>query len=177
MANDWVEVQNCAWLHEAQFLGSVLDSAGIEWLIPDQYTVGVQPFYAPALGGIRILVHADEVARARELLGSVTTSPSNTDEELPRLPPKGHVASGDLKIRARRIPPMFGRIASVFALLWLCVFVYVLLFGERDIFLLGDTGRRVLAIAIVVLTAWYWVRRPASFSSPIEPRRGGGSQE
>jgi hypothetical protein len=70
MPTDWVEVHNCAWLHEALFLGSVLESEGIENLIPDQYTAGVQPFYVPALGGIRILVHAEDVDRARELLAS-----------------------------------------------------------------------------------------------------------
>jgi hypothetical protein len=65
---DWVEVRNCAWLHEAQFLGSVLDSAGIEWLIPDEYTIGVHPGFVPAIGGIRLLVHAKDLEHAREIL-------------------------------------------------------------------------------------------------------------
>jgi hypothetical protein len=69
---DWVEVRNCAWLHEAQFLGSVLDSAGIEWLIPNEYTIGVHPGFVPAIGGIRLLVHARDLENARALLdGSV----------------------------------------------------------------------------------------------------------
>ena len=81
MRTDWVEVRNCARLHEAQFLASVLDSAGIESLIPDQYTAGIQPFYVPALGGIRILVHAEDLVRARELLDSAETLPSEGDDE------------------------------------------------------------------------------------------------
>jgi hypothetical protein len=64
----WVEVRNCSWVHEAQFVKSLLDSAGIEALIPDEYTLGVQPLYGPALGGVRVLVRADDFRRASELL-------------------------------------------------------------------------------------------------------------
>jgi hypothetical protein len=64
----WVEVRNCSWLHEAQFVKSLLDSAGIEALIPDEYTLGVQPLYGPVLGGVRVLVRADDFERASELL-------------------------------------------------------------------------------------------------------------
>jgi len=81
MDTEWIEVGNCAWLHEAQFLASVLDSAGIQSLIPDAYTLGVQPLYAPALGGVRILVRADDVARAREVLSSAGAPRSNTDDQ------------------------------------------------------------------------------------------------
>ena len=77
----WVEVRNCSWLHEAQVLTSVLESAGIESLIPDQYMVGVQPLYAHALGGVRLLVRAEDLDRARELLDSVTASPGNPTDE------------------------------------------------------------------------------------------------
>ncbi len=85
MANDdWVEVHNCAWLHEAQFVTSVLESAGIDALIPDEYTVGIQPFYATALGGIRIMVRTEDAERAREVLDSAVTAPVDApvdDEE------------------------------------------------------------------------------------------------
>ena len=72
---DWVEVRNCAWLHEAQFLGSVLDSAGIEWLIPNEYTIGVHPGFVPAIGGIRLLVHAKDLEQAREILDGSEEAP------------------------------------------------------------------------------------------------------
>lgn len=81
METEWVEVWSCAWLHEAQFLTSVLESADIQSLIPDQYTLGVQPLYAPALGGVRILVRSADVARAREVLTSIATSTNTDDEE------------------------------------------------------------------------------------------------
>jgi len=66
----WVEVRNCNWLHEAQFLKSVLDSEGVESLIPDQYTIGVDPAYIAALGGVRLLVRAEDGERANEILAS-----------------------------------------------------------------------------------------------------------
>ena len=80
MSTDWVQVWNCAWLHEAQFLTSVLESAGIESMLPDQYTLGAQPFYAPALGGVRILVPSGDLERARELLESAATPPDEGGE-------------------------------------------------------------------------------------------------
>jgi hypothetical protein len=64
----WVVVRSCSWLHEAQFLKSVLESAGIEAMIPDEYTLGVQPLYGAALGGVRVLVKAGDVSRAVEYL-------------------------------------------------------------------------------------------------------------
>ena len=81
MDSEWVEVRSCSWLHEAQVLTSVLESAGIESLIPDQYTVGVQPLYALALGGVRVLVRAEDLDRARELLDCVDASPNSPDDE------------------------------------------------------------------------------------------------
>lgn len=65
--NEWIEVGNCAWLHEAEFIRSVLDSAGIESMIPDEQTHGVLPL-APMLGGVRVLVRRSDLDRAKELL-------------------------------------------------------------------------------------------------------------
>ena len=70
MDGDWVEVRNCNWLHEAQFVKSVLDGAGIESFIPNEHTLGVQPFLGNLLGGARVLVRPDDLLRATELLGS-----------------------------------------------------------------------------------------------------------
>ena len=65
--DDWVEVRSCAWLHEAEFLRSVLESGGIESMIPDEQTHGVLPL-APMLGGVRVLVRRSDLDRAEELL-------------------------------------------------------------------------------------------------------------
>jgi hypothetical protein len=73
----WVEVRNCIWLQEAQLIRSLLDAAGIEAMIPDEYTLGVHPFYGLALGGVRVLVRAGDLSLAVEFLDA---SPSNPDD-------------------------------------------------------------------------------------------------
>lgn len=70
MANDWVEVRSCTWLHEAAFFKSVLDAAGIEALIPNEQTLDVQPLYGQLVGGVRVLVREEDLNRATELLDS-----------------------------------------------------------------------------------------------------------
>lgn len=70
MDEEWVVVRTCTWLHDALFLKSVLDAAGIDAMIPDEHTVSAQPLYAQALGGIRIIVRAEDFERATELLDS-----------------------------------------------------------------------------------------------------------
>ncbi|HET7618330.1 MAG TPA: DUF2007 domain-containing protein [Vicinamibacterales bacterium] len=66
--DDWVEVRSCAWPHEAAFVKSLLESEDIEVLIPNEYTLSIQPLYAPALGGVRVLVRRRDLARARDVL-------------------------------------------------------------------------------------------------------------
>jgi len=67
---DWVPVRNCGWLHEAHFVKSVLESEGIQVMIPDEHTLALQPLYANALGGVRVLVPTGQLKRATELLES-----------------------------------------------------------------------------------------------------------
>ena len=73
MQSEWIELRTCRWVHEAQFLKSVLESAGIEAMVPDEHTLGAQPFYAPMLGWVRVLVRSadlsdHEIRRLREVL-------------------------------------------------------------------------------------------------------------
>jgi hypothetical protein len=79
--NAWVEVRNCIWLQEALVIRSLLDSAGIEAMIPDEYTLGVHPFYALALGGVRVLVRASDLSRAVGLLDASTSNPYDSEWE------------------------------------------------------------------------------------------------
>ena len=67
---DWVQICNVGWVHEANFVKSVLESEGIQVLIPDEHTLGLQPLYANALGGVRVLVPKGQFGRATELLAS-----------------------------------------------------------------------------------------------------------
>lgn len=83
MNGTWVEVRNCPWLHEAQFLKSVLNGAGIEAFIPNEQTLGVQPFYANMLGGAQLLVRPDDLERASELLDSAAVQPAECEGDDP----------------------------------------------------------------------------------------------
>lgn len=70
MNDEWSEARNSLWLHEALFFKSVLESAGIEAVVPDEHTVSVQPFLANAIGGVRVLVRSADLERAHEVLES-----------------------------------------------------------------------------------------------------------
>jgi hypothetical protein len=75
MEDDWVEIRNCAWLHEAEFIASLLEADDIQVLVPDANTVGVHPGLVPALGGIRVLVRRSDVRKATERLATVDPGP------------------------------------------------------------------------------------------------------
>jgi hypothetical protein len=81
MDEEWVQVRNCNWLHDAHFIVSVLDAEGIEALVPDAYTIGARPDLTAALGGIRVLVRASELERAREVLAAAITDLPRSDVE------------------------------------------------------------------------------------------------
>jgi hypothetical protein len=70
-ADEWTELRRCTWLHEAHFLRSLLQSADIDVLIPDEHTAGVYPGITPMMGGVRVLVPAADLAHARELLAAI----------------------------------------------------------------------------------------------------------
>ena len=72
MRNDWVEIRSCTWLHEAAFFKSVLDAAGIEAVIPNEQTLGVQPLYGQLVGGVRVLVRESDRKQAAKLLDSAS---------------------------------------------------------------------------------------------------------
>jgi hypothetical protein len=73
MSDDWVEIRNCNWLHEAHFVKSVLESEGIEVQVPDEHTLGIQPMQG-GTGGARDGACVRSRA-SEELLESVLASP------------------------------------------------------------------------------------------------------
>ena len=81
--DDWVQVRNCNWLHQAQFLKSVLESEGIDVQLPDEHVLGVQPFYGAMIGGVRVMVRPADLQRATELLESIADAdpPGASDED------------------------------------------------------------------------------------------------
>ena len=70
-----VTVRSCNWLHEAEFVKSVLAAEGIDADIPDEHTMGVQPLYGAAIGGVRVRVRPEDFARATEALAAVLENP------------------------------------------------------------------------------------------------------
>jgi len=73
---EWVDVRSCSFLHEAEFFKSLLEAEGIEVFLPDEYTLGVDPGLAPGFGGVHLLVRAEDVSRAREVLESASDAPA-----------------------------------------------------------------------------------------------------
>ena len=68
MERAWVEIRRCTWLHQAELIRSVLESAGLEVLIPNEHTIGVEPLLGIGLGGVPLLVRPSDVERAEKLL-------------------------------------------------------------------------------------------------------------
>ena len=68
MASEWTVLRHCGSLQEAEFVRSLLDTEGLEAEIPDEYALGVNPGFTNAFGGARVLVHAEDLVRAQELL-------------------------------------------------------------------------------------------------------------
>jgi hypothetical protein len=71
MDDEFVTVHNGIYLHEAEFIKSVLEADGIEAVIPDAFTVGVDPALSVPLGGIRVQVLKPDAERARATLRAV----------------------------------------------------------------------------------------------------------
>jgi len=79
MDNDWAVVRSCSYLHEAEFVKSLLESEGLDVQIPDEHAVSMNPGYTNLLGGVRVMVHTDQLARANEVLEA--SAPSAAADE------------------------------------------------------------------------------------------------
>jgi hypothetical protein len=67
-SSDWVEVRSFTTVHEALFLRSLLEGYGIAAFVPNEHTIHLNPLWTILLGGVRLLVRRDDLARAQELL-------------------------------------------------------------------------------------------------------------
>ena len=54
---------------EAHLAKARLEAEGIRAFLLDEQAISVNPFYSPALGGVKLAVAAHDATRARELLG------------------------------------------------------------------------------------------------------------
>lgn len=68
--NDLVQLATFGYLHEAEFAASVLDAAGIESLVRDEFVAGVRPHLTFTDGGVRLFVRAMDAERAEEVLAN-----------------------------------------------------------------------------------------------------------
>jgi hypothetical protein len=80
MTHDFALVRHCGSLVEAGFIKSVLEAEGIDVQIPDEYAVGVNPGYTNMLGGVRVLVPADQLERASEILRTAEPEPEPSNQ-------------------------------------------------------------------------------------------------
>lgn len=74
-------IRTCTWLHEAQFLVSVLAADGIDARVPDEFTLGSRPHLALALGGVRVIVPESDFERADEILRAVLPLGDDSGDE------------------------------------------------------------------------------------------------
>ena len=63
-----VTVIKFVYPHDVGIPRSLLESEGIDCFVCDEFTVGVNPFYSNAIGGIRLQVKENDARRATELL-------------------------------------------------------------------------------------------------------------
>ena len=75
MDDELVTIHNGVYLHEAEFVKSVLEAEGIEAVIPDAFTIGVDPALSVPLGGIRVQVAKHDAERAAATLRAVVDAP------------------------------------------------------------------------------------------------------
>jgi hypothetical protein len=68
MDNELALLYVCENRNLAYFLQSVLAGSGVHAVIPEEYTGGYLPV---GIGGVRLLVHTDDLDRARAILDSV----------------------------------------------------------------------------------------------------------
>ncbi|OGU58022.1 MAG: hypothetical protein A2X64_00360 [Ignavibacteria bacterium GWF2_33_9] len=54
--------------HEAHFAQALLEDEDISTMLEDEFTVGVFSGISNALGGVKLLVHNDDLERAKQIL-------------------------------------------------------------------------------------------------------------
>lgn len=65
---DFVEIRAFDNYIYAHITMSMLQDAGINCYLKDEYTITIDPLLSPALGGMKLMVHPAQVQRALELL-------------------------------------------------------------------------------------------------------------
>ncbi len=67
-------LRHFASLQEALIARELLASEGVDAFVPDEHTVGVNPGWVNAFGGVRLQVRSEDLPRATEILESESRS-------------------------------------------------------------------------------------------------------
>ena len=70
----WVTLVTFFRAHEAHLVKTKLESEGIKVQIADEHLVSIQPFYSPALGGVKLNVLQSEFETAKAILEQFQSS-------------------------------------------------------------------------------------------------------
>ena len=65
---DYIQVRSYDNYIYAHIVLSMLQDAGINCYLKDEYTITIDPLLSPALGGIKVMVARTQVERALEIL-------------------------------------------------------------------------------------------------------------
>ena len=71
MAERLITIATCNELTEAHILKGRLEAEGILCFLGDEHIVGAQPFYAVAVGGIKLKVPENDVDEAKAILAGI----------------------------------------------------------------------------------------------------------
>jgi len=140
---------------EAELVRGRLEAAGIQARLTDTHTAGLGPHLTMALGGIRVIVHRDDVEAARAILDDIAPLVEDDDDD----EPAAMISRGPADTAARW--SLWSAILSgpfPFVGHFCSVLVAMRALTHEDA--LTATGRRNvgLAIAIDVATAVVWWR-------------------
>lgn len=149
----WTTVTTTQDLAAADVVCSMLESMGIEALVPDQHLAGVAWHLGQAIGGIRVQVRTERVDEARAVLASSTAEPDAEDE-----------AEDDAEVLAHRAFK-----ASVISTLLVFVAPYAMSLALRALASggLSAVGFRQAVFAALISAAWpaallyVWIGTPA----------------
>ena len=65
---DFIQIRSFDNYIYAHIVLGMLQDAGINCHLKDEYTITIDPFLSPAIGGMKLMVHSSQAERAIELL-------------------------------------------------------------------------------------------------------------
>ncbi len=80
-ADDFVRVASCATPTEAHILRGMLESAGLAPVVADAHVVQANSWMTQAVGGVRVMVPAAQVAAAREAIAAFDAGTYDLSDE------------------------------------------------------------------------------------------------